>query len=59
MAIRLRKSISKWGKQQSRQTCRNTPLTHAKTRIAGTYNSFLLIKFADSLLKVYAYVAMR
>ena len=37
------KSTGKRGKQQSRQTCRNTPLTHAKTRIAGTYISFLLL----------------
>ena len=37
--LRERKSTGKRGKRQSRQTCGNTPLTHAKTRIAGTYIS--------------------
>lgn len=45
------KSKGKQSKQLSRQTCRNTPLTYAKTQIAGTYIHFLQVKFCRLIVE--------
>ena len=56
---RFYESTGQWGKQRSRQTRQEYPTKPMQHTDSGDIFSFLPFKFADSLLKEYAYLTMR